>query len=140
MAQETSARTANLNSEMTSHYRWPWLLLSLALLILTLLPGCRAHSGAGDVSQLLISNERHNIDDERGEVLIYGRLANTGPGRFPRVEVHATLWSRGGEKAGENSVFLENLQPRENRDFALKVTGHARVADLDLQVRIPKGP
>ncbi|MEN6545961.1 MAG: FxLYD domain-containing protein [Armatimonadia bacterium] len=122
---------------MTAHYRC--LLVALTVLVLVLLPGCRGRS-AGDVSQLLISDQRQNIDDDRGEVLVYGRLENTGAGHFSRVEIHATLWSRGGDKAGENSVFVENVQPKEKRDFALKVTAHARVSDVDLEVRIPEGP
>lgn len=135
--QEPVPRGANFDSEMTAHYRW--LLAVLTAIVLILSPGCRGRK-AGDVAQLFISNQRQNIDDDRGEVLVYGRLENTGLGHFARVEIHATLWSRGGEKAGENSYFMENVQAREKRDFALKVTAHARVSDVDLEVRIPEGP
>jgi len=89
---------------------------------------------------LLISNERFNIDEDRGLVRVFARLQNAGPGRFRRVEAHATLRSASGAKRGENSAILENLQPGEKRDFALTITSHGRVADVDLEVRIPEGP
>lgn len=119
------------------HGKSGWLLLFVALAGALLLVGCRGRNGAGEASELFVSNQRFNIDDERGQVRIFGRLDNGGAGRFERVEVHAILRSRGGDKSGENSVFLEHVQPQEKRPFALSVTSHGGVADVELQVRTP---
>ena len=115
-----------------------WLLVfSLGLLVL---PGCLQRAPAGQISDLLISNRRFNIDNDRGLVRVVGRLQNTGPGKFRAVEVHAQLVSASGDRRGENSVLLERIKPGETRDFALTVTSHARVADVLLDVREPETP
>lgn len=115
------------------------LLLGLSLGLIVL-PGCLQRTPAGQLSDLLISNRRFNIDDDRGLVRVVGRIENTGAGRFRAVEVHALLVSAGGDRRGENSILLEHLRPGEKRDFALTVTSHARVSDVLLDVREPSKP
>jgi hypothetical protein len=73
-------------------------------------------------------------------VRIYGRLDNTGSGYFRRVEIQAVLRSRGRDKRGENTVLLENIQPRESRVFSVTVTAHGAVADVELEVTTPETP
>lgn len=117
------------------------LLLSLlGLSSLVPLVGCRAGAGKGDLKDLFISNRRYTIDETRGLVRVYGRLENTGRGRFGQVEVHAVLRSATGDKRGENSVILQNIQPQEKRTFSLTVTSHARAKDVFLEIRKPEQP
>lgn len=118
----------------------PWALLLLCLGGLCVAPGCRRGAGGGEFDDLTISSRRFNIDEDRGLVRIYGRLDNPGTGHFHRVEVHAILRSAGGDKRGENSVLLENVKPADKRTFALVVTSHGRVSDVELEVRNPVSP
>ena len=118
-----------------------WFLLCLlGLSSLLSLAGCRGGAGRGDLKDLFVSNRRYNIDEQKGIVRVYGRLENTGQGHFKEVEVHAILRSARGEKRGENSVILQNIRPAEKRTFALTVTSHSRVSDVELQIRKPEQP
>ena len=102
--------------------------------------GCRGKAAKANLDELLIASRRFNIDEERGLARIYARLDNTGEGRFQRVEVHATLRSAGGDKRGENTLTLENIKPHEKRVFALTVTSHGRVSDVELEIAKPETP
>jgi len=102
--------------------------------------GCRGKAAKANLEDLLIANRRFNIDEDRGLARVYARLDNTGEGSFKRVEVHATLRSAGGDKRGENTVTLENLKPHEQRVFALAVTSHGRVSDVELEIAKPETP
>ena len=117
-----------------------WTLLVLCLVGCFVFGGCRGRSAKGTAADLFISNQRFNIDEERGLVRVFGRLDNPGAGHFAKVEIHAILRSAGGDKRGENNVTLENLKPGERRNFALTVTSHDRVSDVELEVRTPGQP
>jgi hypothetical protein len=112
-------------------------LLGLCLSGCLILPGCPGRAPKGTADDLFISNQRFNIDEDRGLVRVYGRLDNAGTGHFAKVEVHAILRSAGGDKRGENNVTLEDLKPGERRNFAVTVTSHDRVSDVELEVRTP---
>ena len=105
-----------------------------------LVGGCRAKAPTASLDELLIANRRFNIDEDRGLVRIFARVDNAGEGSFKRVEVHATLRSAGGDKRGENTMTLEDVKPHEKRVFALTVTSHGRVADVELEVAKPETP
>lgn len=113
----------------------PILLAALCALLLTVL-GCGSRTPRGKVTELFISNQRHNVDPEASKVRLYGRLENTGAGHFDKVEVNAVLHCANGDKCGENSVYLENLQPGEKRNFSFTVNSLDRVADVELQARL----
>lgn len=104
-----------------------------------ILSGCPTGSRRGALDELFISNQRFSIDEEGGIVRVYGRLDNTGDGHFAAIEVYATLRSTSGDSRGENKVELTDIKPREKRAFALVVTSHDRVADVDLEIRSPNG-
>jgi hypothetical protein len=114
-----------------------WALLSLCLSGWLVGGGCARRAPKGAAEDLFISNQRFNIDQDRGLVRVYGRLDNTGKGHFAKVEVHAILRSAGGDKRGENNVTIEDLKPGERRNFAMTVTSHDRVSDVQLEVRTP---
>lgn len=120
----------------------PRHLLGLGLLLGTvlLLAGCPRATERGRLEELFISNRRFNMDEDRGIARLYGRLDNTGDARFRRVEVHAVLRAQNGDKRGENSVSLEHIKPHERRVFALTVTSHGRVADVELELQLPENP
>ena len=101
------------------------------------LPGCLAGGRRGAIDELFISNHRFNIDETAGVVRIYGRLDNLDEGHFAAIDVYATLRSTSGDSRGENKVELKNIMPHEQRPFALVVTSHDRVADVELTVRNP---
>jgi hypothetical protein len=115
------------------------LLATLALGMFWL-SGCDRAARKPDLHDLFISNRRFNIDRERDVVRVFARLENTGERRFREVEVHAILLSAGGDKRGENSVLLERIRPREQRDFAVTVTSHGRANDVVLEIREPQRP
>lgn len=117
--------------------RAQYIILLTATVVLAGCPGGRQPS---DLSDLFISNRRFNIDESRGLVRVYARLENTGQSRYREVEVHVTLLSASGDKAGENSVVLRDLKPGERRDFAVSVTSHGRTHDVGLEVRAPQNP
>jgi hypothetical protein len=102
--------------------------------------GCRARAPQGKLDELFIGEHRFNIDEDRGLVRIYGRLDNAGAGRFREVEVHALLRSTSGDKRGENTIALADIKPHEQRNFALTVTSHARVSDVELEIKSPETP
>jgi len=99
--------------------------------------GCRSHP-RGQISDLFISNYRYVVDEQREIVCIYGRLDNTGAGQIAAVEIGATLWSRTGNKYGENSVIVEHIRPYEKREFALEVSMRGRPVSVELQLREPE--
>ena len=92
----------------------------------------------GKFEDLFISSQRYVIAADK--VSVYGQLENTGKGRFRQVEVRAVLRSSGGDKRGENSVFLEKIQPQEKRLFALTVNNPGRVKRVEIEVRKPEAP
>jgi hypothetical protein len=104
------------------------------------LAGCRGGSRKGTLDELFVSNHRFNIDEQAGVVRIYGRLDNAGAGHFAAIDVYATLRSTNGDSRGENKVELKDIKPHEQRPFALVVTSHDRVSDVDLEVRSPSSP
>lgn len=112
-------------------------LLITCLAALFVLGGCRAGGHRGTLDELFIGNHRFNIDEEGGVVRIYGRLDNAGEGHFSAVDVYATLRSAGGDSRGENKVELKDIKPHEQRPFALVVTSHDRVSDVELEIRSP---
>ena len=117
----------------------PIRLTACVLVVLAALGcgGClRGH--AGKFEDLFVSNQRFVMGPD--EMHIYGQLENTGPGRFRQVEVRAVLRSSGGDKRGENSVFLENILPQEKRLFALTVSNPGRVKRIEIEVRKPEAP
>jgi hypothetical protein len=102
--------------------------------------GCRQHAPNGRLDELLITNSRFNLDEDRGLVRIYGRVENTGDGFFRQVDVHALLRSAAQDNRGENTVPLDDIQPHEKRDFALTVTSAGRVKDVKLEIKGPETP
>ena len=117
------------------------LLLGLwGLSAVLLLSGCRGGAGKANLNDLFISSYRYNMDEDRGVVRVYGRLDNTGQGRFREAEVHAVLRSASGDKRGENSVVLQSIRPGEKRNFTLTVTSHDRAKEVVLEVRKPEQP
>ncbi|MHB8994972.1 MAG: FxLYD domain-containing protein [Armatimonadota bacterium] len=119
-------------------FAWPMLCLCLSGCLV--LGGCPGAAQKGTPADLFISNQRFNIDEDRGLVRVFGRLDNTGAGHFAEVQIHAILRSAGGDKRGENNVTLEDLGPHERRNFAVTVTSHDRVSDVELEVRTPGQP
>lgn len=115
-------------------------LLGICLAGMVVLAGCRGGSRKGALDELFISNHRFNIDEQAGVVRIYGRLDNAGEGHFAAIDVYATLRSTSGDSRGENKVELKDIKPHEQRPFALVVTSHDRVSDVDLEVRSPSSP
>jgi len=114
------------------------MILALATALM-LCGGCLRRNG-GKITDLFISDQRYVIDDTREMVRVYGRLDNTGHGRFRQVEVEIALVSKAGGTRGENSVILQNIQPLEKRVFAVDVTSHGRVSGVELKIREPKAP
>lgn len=116
------------------------LRLSLAALMALTVIGCGGclRGNAGQFTDLFISNQRYVIGEDK--VHVYGELENTGQGRFRQVEIRAVLRSSGGDKRGENSVFLENIQPLEKRLFALTVNNQGRTTGVEIEVRKPEVP
>jgi hypothetical protein len=122
---------------MSDHF--PRRLAVAALLALVALGAAGCLRGSrGQFEDLFVSNQRYVIGQDK--VSVYGELHNTGPGRFRQVEVRAVLRSSGGDKRGENSVFLENIQPQEKRLFALTVNNPGRVKRVEIEVRKPEAP
>jgi hypothetical protein len=115
-------------------------LTAIALAAALVLCGGCARGGRGKISELFINNQRYVIDDTREIVHIYGRLDNTGRGRFRQVEIEVTLLSKTGGSRGVNNVILQNLQPLEQRLFAVDVTSHGRVSDVVVKIREPNTP
>jgi len=110
-----------------------------ALLALVVLGGIGCLGGhSGKIEDLFITTQRHVIGADK--VYVYGQLDNSGTGRFRQIEVRAVLRSAGGDKLGENSVFLENIQPREQRLFALTANNPGRAKRVELEVRKPEAP
>ena len=130
----------NHNSRLPQTRLFAWAVLCLCLSGSLLLSGCPGAAQKGTAADLFISNQRFNIDEDRGLVRVYGRLDNAGTAQFAKVEIHAILRSAGGDKRGENNVTLEDLGPRERRNFAVTVTSHDRVSDVELEVRTPGQP
>lgn len=115
-------------------------LTALALAAAVVLCGGCARGGRGKITDLFISNQRYVIDDTREIVHVYGRLDNAGRGRLHQVEVQVTLLSKTGGSRGENNVILQNIQPQEQRLFAVDVTSHGRVSDVTVKIREPNAP
>lgn len=130
----------NHNSRLSRTRLFAWAVLCLCLSGCLALGGCLGGAPKGTAADLFISNQRFNIDENRGLVRVYGRLDNTGTGHFAEVEIHAILRSAGGDKRGENNVTLVDLGPRERRNFAVTVTSHDRVSEVELEVRTPGQP
>jgi hypothetical protein len=116
------------------------LRLSLAATMVLTVIGCGGclRGSDGKFADLFISNQRHVIGEDK--VYVYGQLENTGKGHFGQVEIRAVLRSSGGDKRGENSVFLEDIRPLEKRLFALTVNNQGRTAGVEIEVRKPEVP
>jgi len=112
-------------------------LAVLALVVALGLCGGCARGGRGKISELFINNQRYVIDDTREVVHVFGRLDNTGQGRFRQVEIEVTLLSKTGGSRGENIVILQKIQPQEQRLFAVDVTSHGRVSEVVVKIREP---
>ena len=116
---------------------WAVVCLTVAVLALACLCGCGAKGPPGDIAELYIPIHRFNIDEERGVVRIFARMENTGDGHFNEIQVRAILRSAGGNKRGENVLFLEDIKPRETRDFSILVTSHGRTQRVELSINDP---
>ena len=97
--------------------------------------GCRR--APEPTPDLEITRYRYNLDEKADVVRVVGEIVNRGATRVPQVEVRATLISLQGTPRGDNSVTIAELAPGEARTFAVDVTSHGGVSQVELTWQLP---
>lgn len=82
-----------------------------------------------------MSNKRYNVDRERGIVRVFAQVVNEGEGRVRQVKMEAVLLSADGQKRGTNNIILTNIEPGEERDFAIVVTSHSHSQRVEITAK-----
>lgn len=112
-----------------------WATLSTACAIV--LPGgCGGPKGSLD--QLAVIQYRYNVDDAGSVVRVVGMVRNRGEERTPAADVVVTLVGRTGSMKGQNRVELPSLAGGAEHRFAVAVTAHGRVDDVEIEI-VPRG-
>ena len=114
--------------------RWPYVP-AVVLAGLLLVGGCQR--SAHTPPSLEFTRYRVNGDEKRGVARVVGEIANRGTAPVHEVEVHATLIGTTGSERGRNMVRVRNLQPGEPCAFALNVTTHGPVSNVQLTWALP---
>lgn len=107
-----------------------------ALCVVVLAAGCGGPQGSLD--QVSVTQYRYNVDEAGNVVRVIGVARNTGEERTPAADVVVTLVGRTGSMKGQNRAELPSLEGGAEHRFALGVTAHGRVEDLQITI-VPRG-
>jgi len=107
-----------------------------ATCVVALVGGCGGPQGSLD--QLSVTQYRYNVDESGSIVRVLGVVRNTGEERTPAAEVVVTLVGRTGSMKGQNRTDLPSLEGGGQHRFALGVTTHGRVDEVDITI-VPRG-
>ena len=114
--------------------RWGAAVL-LGVALTALLGGCRTTPAT--TPALEFTRYRVNLDDKRAMARVVGEIVNRGQTAVPEIEIYATLVGAGGSERGDNMVQMQDLRPGESRPFALNITMHGAVSNVQLRYDLP---
>lgn len=113
-----------------------WALkVVVSVLLVACVCGCGQRHPPGSIEDLFVSNKRYNVDRERGIVRVFAQVVNEGEGRVRQVKMEAVLLSADGQKRGTNNIILTNIEPGEERDFAIVVTSHSHSQRVEITAK-----
>lgn len=83
-----------------------------------------------DVSGLVITRYRYQVDEKRGVTRVVAEIRNAGDKHVSAATVTAILLGPGGENRGENRTVVRDLKPGQCHTFSLIITSHGRERDV----------
>lgn len=92
----------------------------------------------GSLEQLSVTQYRYNVDESGNIVRVLGVVRNSAEERTPTADIVVTLVGRTGAEKGQNRTELPSLDGGAEHRFALGVTAHGRVEDVQISI-VPRG-